>query len=107
MRKRLISLLVTVCMVCLMTMTSCSAANIPQTSNETEKAPTAAFTDVPANAWYAEAIAYVQEHGIMNGYGNGKFGPEDTLTRAQFAQIFYNMAGQPAVSGSISFQRCS
>lgn len=103
MRKRLISLLVTVCMVCLMTMTSCSAANIPQMSNETEKAPTAAFTDVPANAWYAEAIAYMQEHGIMNGYGNGKFGPEDTLTRAQFAQIFYNMAGQPAASAQSAF----
>lgn len=33
----------------------------------------------------------------MYGYANGKFGPNDTLTRAEFAQIIYNKEGRPSV----------
>lgn len=43
----------------------------------------AAFTDVPANAWYANDVASVQRYGIINGTGNGKFSPKGTLTLAQ------------------------
>ena len=35
----------------------------------------------------------------MAGYSNGKFGPNDALTRAQFAQIIYNKEGRPQASG--------
>ena len=37
--------------------------------------------------WYIKAVEYVCTNGLMTGYSNGKFGPNNTLTRAQFAQI--------------------
>ena len=45
------------------------------------------FTDVPASHWASGAIAYCTEEGIINGLGNGKYGPEDTLTGYQFAKM--------------------
>ena len=54
------------------------------------------FSDVAAGAWYAEAVAYVTERGIMSGYEGGTFGPADQLSRAQLAQVLYNLAGNPA-----------
>lgn len=63
----------------------------------------AAYTDVPAGAWYAEAAEYCREKGLMGGYGDGRFGPEDSISRAQLAQILYNRAGRPASSGASAF----
>ena len=52
------------------------------------------FADVAADAWYAEAINDAHHEGYMNGYGDTQlFGPNDNLTRAQAAIVFYNMAG--------------
>lgn len=48
------------------------------------------FNDVDSNAWYAEAVQYCVDRGIMNGYGNGNFGPNDTVTVAQLCQIMFN-----------------
>lgn len=45
------------------------------------------FSDVASDAWYYGYVAYAVEHGIINGYGNGKFGPEKNLTRAEAAKI--------------------
>ena len=45
------------------------------------------FTDCDPNAWYNEAVSTLSNLGIIAGYGNGKFGPNDTITRAQFATI--------------------
>ena len=53
---------------------------------------TAVFTDVAANAWYADAVNWAVASGIMDGYGNGAFGPEDPITREQMAVILYNYA---------------
>ena len=39
----------------------------------------------------------------MGRYGDGTFGPNNNLTRAQFAQILYNKEGKPAVTGSSIF----
>ena len=44
---------------------------------------TAAFTDVPASHWANGYIAWAYDQGIINGYGNGKFGPSDTVTYEQ------------------------
>ncbi len=55
-------------------------------------AETAAFTDVAANTWYAEPVAWASANGIVNGYGSGKFGPSDTITREQMAAIMYRYA---------------
>lgn len=45
-------------------------------------------------------MAYACRRGLMDGYGDGRFGPEDVLTRAQFCQIVYNLEGRPAAGGS-------
>lgn len=53
------------------------------------------FTDVeygPGTAWFYDAVTWVQQNGIMGGYGNGKFGPDDSVTREQLASIFYRYA---------------
>ena len=61
------------------------------------------FKDVPANAWYAEAVKAINEKGLMNGVGNNRFDPNGVFTRAQLATVLYRMAGSPAVSGEDSF----
>lgn len=45
------------------------------------------FSDVAPDAWYSEAISWGVNHGIITGYGNGKFGPNDLLTREQMMII--------------------
>ena len=53
---------------------------------------TGSFTDVAADAWYADAVNWAAANGIVGGYGNGKFGPEDSITREQMAVLLYNYA---------------
>ena len=43
------------------------------------------FNDVPANSYYAQAVAWAVESGITTGVGNGRFDPNSTCTRAQIA----------------------
>lgn len=51
-----------------------------------------AFTDVPAGEWYAAPVAWASAHGIVSGYGNGRFGPNDPITREQMVTILYQYA---------------
>lgn len=53
------------------------------------------FSDVPKNAWYHEAVNFVQADGLMNGTGNGKFSPNAKINRAMFVTILYRLAGSP------------
>lgn len=64
--------------------------------------PTISFADVSASAWYADAVYYVAERGIMSGSGDNTFSPDDSLTRAMLAQILYAMEGKPHI-GSINY----
>lgn len=60
-------------------------------------------SDCDQGAWYAKAVAWALEEGVMNGYGDGStFGPDDPLTREQAACVLYNLAGKPYASGSLS-----
>ena len=61
------------------------------------------FSDVPVSAWYTPYVQYASANGLMNGTGNAKFAPDLSLSRAMFAQILYNRAGRPAVSGAQTF----
>ena len=45
------------------------------------------FDDVTVARWSAPYIAWCAEHGIIHGYGNGKFGPSDVLTGDQYAKM--------------------
>ncbi len=65
--------------------------------------PSGAFPDLDRRAWYHEAVDYVLSEGMMSGFGDGRFGPEETLSRAQLAQILYNREGRPTVVGSSPF----
>lgn len=61
------------------------------------------FADVPADAYYAKAVAWAVENGITSGTGGGKFSPNATCTRAQIVTFLYRAAGSPAVSGGNAF----
>jgi|GEM_PF-48339 len=63
----------------------------------------AEFTDVSDGSDYAEAIQWASENGYIYGYGDGRFGVNDNVTRAQLAAIFYRAAGSPAASGVTRF----
>ena len=65
------------------------------------------FTDVPADAFYAKAVAWAVENGITSGTGEGKFSPNSTCTRAQAVTFLYRASGSPAVSGSAEFSDVS
>ena len=58
------------------------------------------FKDVNSSAYYAKAVAWAQNKGIIAGYGNGMFGPEDVITREQMATILWRYAGSPVVADS-------
>ena len=49
----------------------------------------ATFTDVPADSYYASAVAWAVENGITTGVGGGRFDPNSTCTRAQIATFLY------------------
>jgi len=51
-----------------------------------------AFTDVGADKYYTDAVAWARDNIIVSGYGNGMFGPEDSITREQMAVILMNYA---------------
>ncbi len=50
------------------------------------------FIDVEQNQYYTNAVAWASANGIVSGYGNGNFGPNDTITREQMAAILYRYA---------------
>ncbi|MDE7246167.1 MAG: S-layer homology domain-containing protein [Oscillospiraceae bacterium] len=64
---------------------------------------TTGFHDVSADADYAEAVAWCRENGLLSGVGDNRFDPDGTLTRAMLATAIYRAAGEPAVSGTPSF----
>ena len=61
------------------------------------------FSDVDANAWYAEAATYCRDNGLMSGTSTTTFSPNATMTRAMLAVVLYRLSGSPAVTGSDAF----
>lgn len=58
------------------------------------------YIDVPETMWCYNAIMSMTDGGLLAGYGNGKFGPNDPLTRAQVSIIYTRMIGnKPEGSG--------
>lgn len=60
------------------------------------------FTDIPAGQWYAEAVAWASDNGIVSGRGDGTFGPDDSITREQLVLMLYRMEGSPTAQGDLS-----
>lgn len=61
------------------------------------------FDDVDLAKWYHESLDYVLANGLMQGFTDGTFQPDGTLTRAMLVQILYNMEGQPESDAQSQF----
>lgn len=64
------------------------AAGSPEPTGEAD------FTDLTQD-WYKKPVAWAQENNVVNGVGNGKFDPDGTVTREQFATVLHRLAGSP------------
>ena len=53
---------------------------------------TASFTDVPTGTWYSDAVAWAASAELTGGYGDGRFGPTDAVTREQVAALLFRYA---------------
>lgn len=65
------------------------------------------FTDVTAGTWYTNAVAWASAEGIVGGYGDGRFGPNDNITREQLAVMLWRYAEEPAASVGLTFSDAS
>ena len=72
-------------------------------AGEPETEGTSSFTDVPKEAWYAEAIAWAQKNEIVNGMTATTFEPDSKVTRAQFVVMLYRFAGKPENMAATTF----
>jgi len=79
------------------------AAILTRVSGEAEKQAGKVYTDVGASHWANDAIANVTKAGLMEGYPDGSFKPERTMTRAEIAKIVALMlTTTPSANGSFS-----
>ena len=62
---------------------------------------TADFSDVADGAWYAEAVRWAVGSGMVKGYADGRFRPNDAVTREQMAALLYRFAGYKGYDVSI------
>lgn len=63
----------------------------------------AGYRDVSDDAWYADAVGYMKEHGYMIGTSEDTFSPDGAFSRAQMATVLYRLAGEPSVTGEDIF----
>lgn len=61
-----------------------------------ESAGGAPFSDVAADMWCASAVRWARDRGVLSGYGDGRFGPGDPITREQLVVMLWRYAGSPA-----------
>ena len=61
----------------------------------------AAYADVSPDAWYAAAISWAVKAGVLTGYGDGRIGPNDPITREQLAVMLYRYAEQKGLDTSV------
>lgn len=91
MRKKLLAVMFALAALSMLAVSACAAAG------------DTGFTDVDADAWYAEAVAYCREHSLMYGTSDTTFEPESNLTRAMLVTVLYRSAGSPTVTGVDNF----
>ena len=77
----------------------------PVDPEPTEPAKHEDYTDVHVGDWYYDAVAYVSEHGLMDGVGSGKFNPEGAVTRAMVWTVLARMAGEETGGGSTWYSK--
>ena len=82
MKRRLSALLL------LLALAVCAGAAAPETPGP--------FSDVPADAWYADAVAEVCALGLMRGTARDAFSPDQLVTPVEAAVVLYRLAGSPS-----------
>lgn len=60
------------------------------------------FADVAADAYYADAVSWETEQGIVTGTSQTAFSPDESVTREQMAALLYRYAGEPSAAGDLS-----
>ena len=65
--------------------------------------PAAAFSDVTGEEWYADAVAWCAEQGLMDGLPGDVFSPDGAVTRAMLATVLWRLAQRPAVAADAGF----
>ena len=71
----------------------------------TEQPSTKTFSDVSSSDWFADAVKYVSDKGMMNGTGNGKFSPADSTTRAMLMTVIARYAGEDTTGSNPWYQK--
>lgn len=85
MKQKLLSLALALALVCALLPTVALADTVTPTGTH--------YADVPADAWYAEAVNAMTEGGLLTGYTDGLFHPDDSITYAQFVTILCRIMG--------------
>ena len=67
------------------------------------RAAAMSFSDVADTAWYADAVKYAYENGLMTGVSESEFAPDGTATRAQIVTILWRLAGSPEVNYALRY----
>lgn len=62
----------------------------------------AVFTDVPEDAWFSRAVTEMREEGLLSGFPDGTFRPNDPISAAEFVSVTARCAGLQAVQGQTS-----
>jgi len=85
---------------------TCSRAQIVtflwRAAGSPEPKTQSSFADVPADSYYAKAVAWAVENGVTTGTGEGRFSPDDPCSRSQAVTLLWRAMGQPA-GGSAAF----
>ena len=63
------------------------------------------FNDVASSAWYADAVKYVTDKGLMSGTGSDKFAPSATTTRAMLMTVLARYAGEDTTGGATWYEK--
>ena len=81
-----------------------SKVTVAVTFTETKQpTPDLPFTDVDPTAWYAEAVSYMLERGLMTGTAPDTFSPNSTTTRGMIVTILYRLEGEPSAANDGTF----
>lgn len=89
--KKFIAFLLVICTISAMAIPA-FAANLP-------------FTDVDCNAWYCSKVKYCYEHNLMNGVSETEFNPQGIMTRAEAAQVIYELAKSRNLDKNVNWDK--
>ena len=83
------------------------ATVLARMSGETTSGYSHSFADVASGKWYSDGVAWGYSKGLINGFSETRFGPDDPITREQIAVLLYNYeiykGGDVSVSGTNSY----